>query len=431
MNDEWTTWDGLPISRSKPYGTIIVVYRAAATGYEFLALHRAEPGPSYEGDWAWTPPSGARLPDEPVETCARRELAEETGLDLPIRRATTSGETWAVFVAEAPDTARVVLDAEHDRFAWLSVDELLTRCRPEQVADQIREAISLLDSEADRGFLGPPVDVEPVLRKEREALLRLLADLDDDDWCAPTPCPSWSAHQLMVHLVHDDLRRISGDRDGHTGAWVDASSFDELVVGLDRLNEQWVEAMTPTLSPRLTRELLQWLAGATEEHLLGLDPDALETSVAWAGSGPHPNWLDVAREYTERWVHQQQLRDAVGRPGVTDEEFVAPVVETFARGLPTSLPQPDASSRSITVRVTGPFERSWTLESGPSGWRFSTTAGPADTLVELPVDAFWRRAVRMIGRDEVENATNADGDRELVGAVLDLRAAIVPDLPPP
>lgn len=26
-------------------------------------------------------------------------------------------------------------------------------------------------------------------------------------------------------------------------------------------------------------------------------------------------WLDAAREYTEFWVHQQQIRDATGRPG--------------------------------------------------------------------------------------------------------------------
>lgn len=279
----------------------------------------------------------------------------------------------------------------------------------------------------DGRLLGPRVDVAPVLREEREGLVRLLAGLSDDDWHAPTPCPAWSVHQLAVHLVHDDLRRLSGDRDGHAGAWIDASSLDDLVVGLDRLNEQWVEAMVPTLSPRLTRELLQWSAGPTEELLLGLDPDALQGSVAWAGSGSHPNWLDVAREYTERWVHQQQLREAVGYPGLTEEEFAGPVVETFARGLPAALPPPGASKKIVTVRVTGPFERSWTLESGRPGWRFTATTDPVSATVELPVDAFWRRAVRMIDRARVEQAAKRDG--ELLDAVLDLRAAIVPDAP--
>jgi uncharacterized protein (TIGR03083 family) len=282
---------------------------------------------------------------------------------------------------------------------------------------------------ADGDSLGPPVDVEPVLRGERAALVSLLGDLDEEEWRAPTPCPAWSVHQLTVHLVHDDLRRLSGDRDGHPGAWVDASNLDELVIGLNRLNEQWVDAMVSTLSPRLTRELLQWLAGPTEEHLLGLDPEAMGSSVAWAGAGSHPNWLDVAREYTERWVHQQQLREAVNRPGLVDERFAAPVVETFARGLPAALP-PGASEQVVAVRVTGPFERSWTLASGPSGWRFADSTSTATTIVELPVDVFWRRAVRMISHDEAEQTARSHGDGELVEAVLDLRAAIVQDLPP-
>jgi uncharacterized protein (TIGR03083 family) len=281
----------------------------------------------------------------------------------------------------------------------------------------------------DGNSLGPPVDVAPVLRDERAALVSLLADLEDEQWRAPTPCPAWSVHQLTVHLVHDDLRRLSGDRDGHAGAWVDASSLDELVIALNRRNEQWVDTMVPTLSPRLTRELLQWLADPTQEHLLGLDPEAVESSVAWAGAGPHPNWLDVAREYTERWVHQQQLREAVNRPGLVDERFAAPVVESFARGLPAALAPPRASEHVVAVRVTGPFERSWTLASGPSGWRLVDSTGTASTVVELPVEVFWRRAVPMLGHDDVEQAASSHGDGELVNAVLDLRAAVVQDLP--
>jgi 8-oxo-dGTP pyrophosphatase MutT (NUDIX family) len=42
-------------------------------------IWRLHNGPDYAGACAWTPPSGARLPGEPVEDCARRELRDETG----------------------------------------------------------------------------------------------------------------------------------------------------------------------------------------------------------------------------------------------------------------------------------------------------------------------------------------------------------------
>ena len=80
-----TTWDGLPISEEPPFGATVVVYRHNGARLEILLLHRAHHGPDYVGDWAWTPPAGSRLPDEPIEACARRELLEETGLDLPYR----------------------------------------------------------------------------------------------------------------------------------------------------------------------------------------------------------------------------------------------------------------------------------------------------------------------------------------------------------
>lgn len=278
---------------------------------------------------------------------------------------------------------------------------------------------------ADSG-LGPVVEVVDLLAPERRALLDLLDGLADDAWRAPTPCPAWSVHQLAVHLVHDDLRRLSGDRDGHAGAWIDATTLDELVVGLDKLNEQWVATMAPTLSPRLTRELLTWLAPATEEHLRSLDPAALDTTVAWAGPGPHPNWLDVAREYTERWVHQQQIRRAVGRPGLTDERFAAPVVETFARALPAGLPsRPDGTT--VSVVATGDYERRWHLEARDGGWRFVTPARQPATIVTLPAEVLWLRAVRMLDREGVRATADVRGDDEVAAAILDLRSAIVRD----
>src|SRR5215469_18151217 len=75
------TWDGLPVAPDEPYGAAVVVRRPGPSPdrAEYLVLHRAHRGPGYEGDWAWTPPSGSRQPGESVLPGAIRELAEETG----------------------------------------------------------------------------------------------------------------------------------------------------------------------------------------------------------------------------------------------------------------------------------------------------------------------------------------------------------------
>ena len=132
------TWDGEPIASEAPYGATVVVYRTTASDAEFLLLHRAQGGPGYDGDWAWTPPAGARQPGETIEACARRELMEETGLCADVRRTEHGTKDWAVYWAESGSEAEVVLrDAEHDRFAWVPLAEALRRCRPERVGQQI------------------------------------------------------------------------------------------------------------------------------------------------------------------------------------------------------------------------------------------------------------------------------------------------------
>jgi ADP-ribose pyrophosphatase YjhB (NUDIX family) len=135
----WRTSEGAPVSREPPFGATVVVSRRTPRGTdEFLLLHRSHHGADYEGDWAWGPPAGARLPGEPVDTCARRELLEETGLELE-PTATPCGDCeWVVFSAVAPPDAEVRLSREHDRHAWLPLERAAARCRPASVAEQLR-----------------------------------------------------------------------------------------------------------------------------------------------------------------------------------------------------------------------------------------------------------------------------------------------------
>jgi 8-oxo-dGTP pyrophosphatase MutT (NUDIX family) len=139
-----TTWDGLPVARQPPYACCVVVWRDVAEGREFLVLHRAHEGPEYAGEWAWTPPSGARQPGEAADAAAARELDEETGLELPLMRVASPNPDVALYVAEAPPETEVVLDAEHDAHRWLPLDLAAELCLPVTVADGLRAAAALL-----------------------------------------------------------------------------------------------------------------------------------------------------------------------------------------------------------------------------------------------------------------------------------------------
>lgn len=139
-----TTWDGLPISPEPPHGTAVIVYKRAHGQRLYLILHRAQVAAEFEGDWAWGPPAGARLPGEDVNHCAERELHEETGLTLTYIYTDIGDADWYVYLAEAPSDAQVILSEEHDRFAWLPAAEAATKCLPPLIGEQIRKADALL-----------------------------------------------------------------------------------------------------------------------------------------------------------------------------------------------------------------------------------------------------------------------------------------------
>jgi 8-oxo-dGTP pyrophosphatase MutT (NUDIX family) len=145
------TWDGVPVAQDQPHGAAVIVRRPAAKAAapEYLILHRAHHGPDYEGDSAWTPPSGSRQPGESVADAALRELAEETGLTVALAdlRAMDLSGAWVEFLLDVQRGTAARLDAEHDRFEWLPGAEAIVRCRPAAVADGLRRAASVFSAD--------------------------------------------------------------------------------------------------------------------------------------------------------------------------------------------------------------------------------------------------------------------------------------------
>lgn len=137
---------GERITPTPPYGATVIVYRRVGVRSEYLLLHRTHNGPSFDGEWAWTPPSGSRLPDEDFDGCAARELFEETGLRLMLQSTNTEGGSWLVYSAEAPETAAIRLSPEHDRFVWLPLDHAVELVTPAAPRTQLERVARLIES---------------------------------------------------------------------------------------------------------------------------------------------------------------------------------------------------------------------------------------------------------------------------------------------
>jgi uncharacterized protein (TIGR03083 family) len=271
------------------------------------------------------------------------------------------------------------------------------------------------------------VVVTHLFAPERASLLEMLYSLAAGQWSAPTVCPGWSVKDVSLHLLGADIDLLSRRRDGTAPADTPSrpAGFQELVATLDRLNQTWVEA-TRRISPRLLCELLAVTGEASERYLASLELFAVEESVSWIRLGPVPNWLEMARQYTERWTHQQQIRDAVGVPGLTEPAFMAPVLATFAHALPRAyIGVPAAVGTTVEVVLAGEAGGCWVLTRTPDGWRLAAgTAAAPVARVALDADTAWRLWTKQISPDAAQAAVSVSGDRALGLRVLDAVAII-------
>ena len=199
-------------------------------------------------------------------------------------------------------------------------------------------------------------------------LVEVLDSLQPEEWGAPTACPGWSVHDVAAHILGDNVGQLSIGRDGYQASWIVADEWDDLVRELNGLNQRWVEAMR-RMSPYLMIDLLQSTGFLVNQYLQSLDPHDIGPVVSWAGPDPAPVWLHLAREYTEYWHHQQQIREAVGRPLLTDPHWFAPVLATFAHGLPQAYSDVSAPmGTAVRVAISGASGGVWLVARRASGW---------------------------------------------------------------
>ncbi|CAM4148909.1 maleylpyruvate isomerase family mycothiol-dependent enzyme [Nocardia ninae] len=269
-----------------------------------------------------------------------------------------------------------------------------------------------------------PIDTRPLFRIERQALLELLRSLEPTDWQKPTVCPGWSVADVTAHILNDYMRRISGSRDEHGGAAF--GDGETLPAYLARINEEFVRAMRQC-SPHLLIELLARLGPELDLLWAATDLEGpAHLDVSWAGLSVSPGWLDIAREYTEFWVHQQQIRDAVYRPGADDVSMLRPVLVTFLHALPPALrDRIRPCGTTVRFEIAGPAGGHWTGVSDGQHWELTTSQTLEPTAsVRMDQDTLWRLASRGITVETARQRSELRGDQELADSAMTLLAVV-------
>lgn len=271
--------------------------------------------------------------------------------------------------------------------------------------------------------------LQPVITAElfpeiHTELLALLKSLTSEDWQKSTVCPGWSVKDVALHLLGGEIGNLSRRRDGHV---LDASihSWNELVHFINDWNENWV-SVARRISPRLMIDLLALSGAQMSTFFQELDPFAMGGAVSWAGDDPAPVWLDVAREYTERWLHQQHIRDAVDRPGLKQPKYLSPVLAAFIRALPRTYRTTLADKNTtVTLSITGEAGGRWSVVQENGVWNLYAGAPDAPSAeVILDQDLAWRLFTRGIDPELARAQIVFKGDPALGLNVLEMVSII-------
>lgn len=273
-----------------------------------------------------------------------------------------------------------------------------------------------------------PIFTVDLLPKLNEKLIEVLQSLSPQDWEKQSIAPLWKVKDIAVHLLDGNIRALSMLRDQYFGVIPESiNSYQDLLDYLNKLNYDWVLAMK-RVSPKVLIELLTTTGKKYSEFLKSLDPYETATfSVAWAGEEQSPNWFHIAREYTEKWHHQQQIRLAVGKTNeLYTKEFYYPYLETSLRALPYHYRNVEASNGElIKFSINGEGGGEWYLCFDGKQWNL--VSNPTSNIineVEIDGEIAWRIFTKGILKAEALKYVKIKGDQMLGEKILDLLAVM-------
>jgi uncharacterized protein (TIGR03083 family) len=271
-----------------------------------------------------------------------------------------------------------------------------------------------------------PILCSQIIRQVDQHLIELLTSFDAAEWDLPTIAPQWSVRDVAAHLLDTALRKLSRGRDKCRVDSVNVRSHQDVITLVNRLNHEGVTVYR-RLSPKVLTQLMQLVCNQTADFYESLDPFApAAIGVSWAGEMTSLVWFDNARELTERWHHQEQIRLATNRPGIMTPLLYHPVLDTFLRGLPHAYRDVTASDdTALLVEISGDCGGQWCLLRSHDTWSFTSDLPSAIVShIMIPQPIAWRLFTKGIDRESARAQVTMTGDKTLAEYVLQLVAIV-------
>jgi uncharacterized protein (TIGR03083 family) len=249
-----------------------------------------------------------------------------------------------------------------------------------------------------------------------EAISELVQSLADSEWNRRTPCPGWSVRDVVSHVIGMDCEMLGDPRPIHT---LPRDLF-HVTTEHQRYMEMQVDVRRHHTGPEMTSELEYTIIRRNRQ----LRNESRDPGTKMRGPLGTEQTLEEAMRYRafDVWVHEQDLRAALGRPGNLDSPGAYIARDELVAALPKVVAE-DAKApagSAIVFDVHGPVDFMRTVRVDAEG-RGSVDGTPSlgpRVALTLDWETYARLACGRITADLVADRIKAEGDPELTAAIL-------------
>ncbi|HEY2428339.1 MAG TPA: maleylpyruvate isomerase family mycothiol-dependent enzyme [Acidimicrobiales bacterium] len=234
--------------------------------------------------------------------------------------------------------------------------------------------------------------------------------LTDAQWDEATDCPGWTVRDQLSHVVGTESMLL-----GRSAPPAAPAGHAHVQNPIGELNEAWVQARRGRSGEDVLAEFIE-VTGARLAALRAMSAEDLAAETASPiGRVPYATFMDV--RVMDCWVHEQDIRRALDRPGHLDgpaaEAAISRLVSSFGYVVGKRAAPPDGTT--AVLWLSGPVER--TVSVVMRDGRAVVAPEPTDPTVRLVMDSetfACLAAGRWDGADAIEQGRVAfKGDAEL------------------
>ena len=178
----------------------------------------------------------------------------------------------------------------------------------------------------------------------------LVTPLSQAEWDAPTALPGWSVGDIVAHVGWIEGMLIGEIDPPHEPDW---SALPNAVTDFGRITEIPVDLRRFWTREAVLIELADRIARRTNELEAGPRDGALEVM---GPLGPAPLGRVLRMRTLDTWVHEQDIRDALGRPGHLDSLGAQATASQLLPGLGKVWAKLAGAQpgQVLDIRITGP-----------------------------------------------------------------------------